>query len=149
MQSKFFLFALSSLVIFFTAVTVAAHCEIPCGLYDDGLRVRLISEHITTIEKSMNKIRELSKKNPVNYNQLVRWIVNKETHADKIQDIVSQYFLTQRIKPDSKHYQEHLSLLHQILVYAMKTKQSIDLAHIARLRLLLKEFEALYFGPSH
>ena len=27
---------------------VRAHCQIPCGIYDDELRVQLIEEHITT-----------------------------------------------------------------------------------------------------
>jgi len=81
----------------FTISTVSAHCEIPCGIYDDQLRTQLIAEHATTIEKSMKQIMELSKADPVNYNQLVRWVSNKEDHATEIQQIVSQYFMTQRI----------------------------------------------------
>ena len=76
-----------------------AHCEIPCGIYDDSLRIALIKEHITTIEKSINEINALSAEASPNYNQLVRWVMNKEEHALKIQDIVSQYFLHQRIMP--------------------------------------------------
>ena len=37
-----------------------AHCEIPCGIYQDEIRIALIYEHITTIEKAMTKIVELS-----------------------------------------------------------------------------------------
>ena len=44
----------------------AAHCEIPCGIYDDQLRTQLIAEHATTIEKSMKKINELSKAEEIN-----------------------------------------------------------------------------------
>jgi len=55
----------------------AAHCEIPCGIYDDQMRIRFIAEDITTIEKAMKQIDELSAKVPLNYNQLVRWISNK------------------------------------------------------------------------
>jgi nickel superoxide dismutase len=127
---------------------VGAHCEIPCGIYDDQLRSDLIAEHTTTIEKSMKKIVELSKQNPVNYNQLVRWISNKEKHADEIQHLVTQYFMTQRLKPDAKKYSEKLAVLHKMLIYAMKCKQSTDVAHISTLRSLLKEFEILYFGHS-
>ena len=94
-----------------------AHCEIPCGIYEDSVRVALIKEHITTIEKSMNMIKEESAKASPNWNQLVRWVNNKEEHAKKIQDIVSQYFLHQRIKltdPEDKvvyaKYQKHLGL---------------------------------------
>jgi nickel superoxide dismutase len=91
---------------------------------------------------------ELSKQSPVNYNQLVRWISNKEKHADEIQHLVTQYFMTQRLKPDAKKYSEKLAVLHKMLIYAMKCKQSTDVAHISTLRSLLKEFEILYFGHS-
>ena len=76
-----------------------AHCEIPCGIFHDELRIELIKEHIETIEKSANSITELSKASPVNYNQLVRWIDNKEDHANQLQEIVTQYFMFQRVKP--------------------------------------------------
>ena len=121
------------------------HCEIPCGIYDDALRVKLIYEHVSTIEKSMKTIETLAKQAPVNYNQLVRWITNKETHATEIQQIVSQYFLTQRIKPDTKDYSKQLTVLHKIMVHAMKCKQTTDLEHVRIIRSLLKDFESIYF----
>jgi len=129
--------------------TASAHCEIPCGIYDDQLRTKLIAEHATTIEKSMKQIMGLSKAEPTNYNQLVRWVSNKEKHATKIQHIVSQYFMTQRIKPDQKKYAEKLMVLHKMLIAAMQCKQTTDLAHVKELRAHLKEFETLYFGKSH
>ncbi|MFC1859573.1 superoxide dismutase [Ni] [Thermodesulfobacteriota bacterium] len=136
------------LLALFAAANVAAHCEIPCGIYDDQLRAKLISEHITTIEKSMKNITALGKESPVNYNQMVRWVSNKETHADEVQHIVSQYFMTQRIKPVQKQYTEKLTVLHKMLLSAMKCKQTTDLSHVKALRSLLKEFEVLYFGQS-
>ena len=133
----------------FSISNVNAHCEIPCGIYDDQVRTQLIAEHATTVEKSMNQIMELGKANPVNYNQLVRWISNKEKHATEIQQIVSQYFMTQRIKPGQKKYSEKLIVLHKMLVAAMKCKQTTDLSHVNALRVHLKEFELLYFTGSH
>ncbi len=134
------------------------HCEIPCGIYDDEMRIHQIKEHILTIEKSMLKIKELSEKgkNPQVYNQLVRWIVNKEEHAKKLQYIVWQYFLTQRVKPVSpeKHdeysrYLRKLELLHKLSFYTMKAKQTVDLKYIDILRKTLEEFEEVYFGKKH
>mgnify|MGYP003574608925 FL=1 len=139
---------LGLLTVFIFTSSAAAHCEIPCGIYDDQLRTKLIAEHATTIEKSMTQIMELSKAKPVNYNQLVRWVSNKEVHASEIQHLVSQYFLTQRIKPDQKNYTEKLTVLHKMLVAAMKCKQTSDLSHVNTLRTLLKEFEVLYFDHS-
>ena len=149
MRGKWLTFIMVIAMVALGAVRVGAHCEIPCGIYDDQLRADLIAEHATTIEKSMKEIVELSKQNPVNYNQLVRWISNKEKHADEIQHLVTQYFMTQRLKPDAKKYSEKLAVLHKMLIYAMKCKQSTDVAHVSTLRSLTKEFEILYFGHSH
>ncbi|MBU0984664.1 MAG: superoxide dismutase, Ni [candidate division Zixibacteria bacterium] len=132
-----------------------AHCQIPCGIYDDELRLNLMAEHITTIEKSINQINELSAAGDKNYNQLVRWVMNKEDHANEFMDIVTQYFLSQRIKPavpsDGKAYEEYVlktTLLQKMMVSAMKCKQTADLANTAKLAELLKEFRAAYLGAD-
>ena len=137
-----------------------SHCEIPCGIYDDPLRIKLIDEHIGTIEKSMKQIVELSKAGEKNYNQIVRWVGNKEKHADELQHIVTQYFMTQRVKPTDAsdkaghaRYVTQLTLLHRMLVHAMKAKQTTDLSHVAALRQLSAEFQAAYLTaaapPAH
>jgi len=125
--------------------SLSAHCEIPCGIYDDESRITLIREHIATIEKSMDQIMRLEKKETVNNNQLVRWISNKEKHADEIQEIVTQYFMTQRIKINTENYDKKLSILHQMLVASMKCKQTVDRGHVANLVKLTDEFQDLYF----
>ena len=128
-----------------TAINLSAHCEIPCGIYEDSQRVNMIREHITTIEKSINQIIKLEKSEGLNYNQLVRWVMNKEEHALKLQNIVTQYFMTQRIKVGTDNYEKKLSTLHKLLVYSMKSKQTTDLKNIGMLRSLANEFEGLYF----
>ncbi len=148
-----------SLLLFVLTITAQtklnAHCEVPCGIYNDLLRVNLISEHITTIEKSMNEINKLSKAKEVNYNQLVRWINTKEEHANKIQKIVSKYFMTQRIKikqaNDKKAYDKYitqLTLAHKLLILAMKSKQTTDLKYIKELKSTLKQFSESYFSKE-
>lgn len=131
-------------IILFSSTTALAHCEIPCGIYDDEMRIKMIGEHVTTIEKSMTKIQEIEKATPHDANQLVRWIMNKEDHANQLQQIVTQYFMTQRIKPKAEKYQEKLVLLHKMLLASMKAKQTTDMQYIAELRQLLTDFENLY-----
>ena len=130
--------------VVFCASSAKAHCEIPCGIYDDEMRLDMISEHVKTIEKSMNMILDLQKEENINYNQLVRWIDNKEHHATEIQDIANQYFLVQRIKFDDPKYVEKLKALHDIIVYAMKCKQNVDLAILEKLRNACRIFENFY-----
>jgi len=132
-----------------------AHCQIPCGIFEDELRVQLMEEDITTIEKSMQEITSLSAKTPVNFNQLVRWVMNKEDHANKIMALVSDYFLSQRVKKPAEtagdeyqRYLTQLTLLHEITVTAMKSKQTTDLAHVAKLRELVSKFRVAYFGEE-
>lgn len=136
-------------------VQAFAHCEVPCGIYNDQLRIELIKEHITTIEKAMKQIEELSAAEEVNYNQLVRWINTKEHHADLIQEITEQYFMTQRIKAVDpadeaayKRYISQLTLAHEMLVLAMKTKQSTDVAVTDKLLKTVDKFSEAYFDEK-
>jgi nickel superoxide dismutase len=148
MNKKCFQLLLALSVVFFVSSYALAHCEIPCGIYDDQMRVNMIAEHITTIEKSMKQIVELGNQKSIDYNQITRWVMNKDRHANKIQHIVSQYFMTQRISLDADKYNEKLTLLHKMLVFSMKCKQTTDLSHVATLRSLLQEFQGLYFGQG-
>jgi nickel superoxide dismutase len=159
MAAKIATIALSGLLLAGGAATSRAHCEIPCGIYGDRMRVEMLEEHFDTVEKSMHSINDLTAARDRNYNQLVRWIDNKELHANKVQEIVYQYFMNQRVKPADKSdqdaykvYVEQITLLHQMLVYAMKCKQTTDPQNVRKLRSLLKDFEKAYFkehGHAH
>ena len=90
-------------------------CSLPnsCGIYSDAMQIIQIKEDLKTIEKSITMIKKLSGKSDAqSINQLNRWITSKEKHAQNIQTIISQYFLTQRIKPSSNNYENELITLH-------------------------------------
>jgi nickel superoxide dismutase len=126
-----------------SAVSAGAHCEVPCGVYGDAARFDMIEEDCQTIEKAMSKITS-----EASQNQVVRWTNAKEDHAGKVQHIVSQYFMTQRIKVGDENYDEKLTLLHQMLVAAMKCKQTTDVANVEELRRLSAAFKVLYLGET-
>lgn len=135
------------------APLVYSHCQIPCGIYDDPARLAAIAEDVTTIEKAMKSIEELSAQQKPNMNQIVRWVNTKDEHAENIAHIVSYYFMAQRIKPversDAAGYEKYtrqLTLLHEMLIYSMKAKQTTDLANIEKLRSLLADFRNAYLG---
>lgn len=127
-----------------TVATVRAHCQVPCGIYDDQMRIHMMEEHVTTIAKSMKEIEAAP-----NQNQTVRWVMNKEKHADALSEIVTYYFMAQRIKPGCDDYALKLSQLHEMLVYSMKAKQSTDLANVEKLNDLIHHFEHSYMGTEH
>ncbi len=131
--------ALITSLILISTHNAQAHCEVPCGIYDDAARLEQIEEDCTTITKAMAQITKLSSEDKINHNQLVRWVNTKEEHANKIQKIVSQYFMTQRIKVFAKNdpkYQANLDKLqelHKILVAAMKCKQTTNVTHVTKI----------------
>ena len=75
--------------------------------------------------------------------------MTKELHAGNIQKTVSDYFLTQRIKADqSQKYIDQTTTLHQVLVAAMKCKQTVDESHVNKGIELVDKFSQYYFD-SH
>ena len=75
--------------------------------------------------------------------------MNKEKHADALSEIVTYYFMAQRIKPGSENYALKVSQLHEMLVYSMKAKQTTDLANVEKLKELIHDFEHSYLGEQH
>jgi len=134
--------------------SLLAHCQVPCGIYNDAARIIQIQEDFSTIQKAMTKIKELSQQqDATSMNQLTRWIITKEDHASKIQKVVSDYFLTQRIKAKTEGsefdtYVKQTTTLHQILVSAMKCKQTIDKQNVILGINLIDQFVERYFD-SH
>ncbi len=140
------LLTLSALVLGLVTVHAQAHCQIPCGIYGDQARFDTMLEHTQTIAKSITEIKKLSGDAAGDANQLGRWIQNKEAHAQMIQDIIGEYFLAQRIKDSQDDYVERLKISHKIIVLAMKTKQSTDLAYAEGLKKAIQDFQTLYFA---
>ncbi len=132
----------------------SCHCEIPCGIYDDPMRFAMMREDLATIEKSMREIVRLGKEAHPDYNQIVRWVRNKEAHADKFREVVTGYFMAQRVKPvvgkgeaGYEAYVRKLTLLHRMVFYSMKCKQTTDPTYVERLREVLEAFAKAYLGP--
>lgn len=131
---------------FAVPTSLSAHCQVPCGIYDDDNVISSMHTDWVTIEKACKEIIAQSEKPGENAHQLTRWIMNKESHAQAIQDKVLNYFLAQRLKlPEDdagkEAYMKKLTLCHEIIVFAMKCKQSTDMANVEKLHDLLHSFQ--------
>lgn len=117
---------LNTLAIALLSISFAhAHCQVPCGIYDDNARVKSMLEDAATVTKAVTMINELAGKTDAqSENQRVRWVSNKESHAQKIISTISDYFLTQRVKTDMEDYTERLKKHHAVILLAMKAKQN-------------------------
>ncbi|MFT4540379.1 MAG: nickel superoxide dismutase [Planctomycetota bacterium] len=137
-------------------VSAPVHCQVPCGVYGDSMRISMLMEDAITIEKGMKKLIEMDGQENPSKNQMVRWVMNKDEHAAAIQDQVASYWLAQRIKAPKDasdkaaraRYLGQLELMHGITVAAMKCKQTTDVANVAKLRSLGMAFAETYFSKE-
>ena len=69
------------------------------------MRVKMIEEHTLTILKSMNYISS-NQSDLEKQNQVTRWIINKEAHAQEIQNIVKEVQLLEKYTSENMgtHY---------------------------------------------
>lgn len=152
MKSKSLFAALASITLVTSMLSLPqslqAHCQVPCGIYDDHARVKAMLEDAATVEKAVSMLAELAGKDDAqSYNQIVRWVSNKESHAQLIISTISDYFLTQRVNSSQDDYVERLKKHHAVIVAAMKAKQNADLASAKN---LTKAVEALgSYYPEH
>ena len=128
------------LVMSMGSTSAHAHCQVPCGIYDDPARVAQLREHTETIRKAVRLIGKLAAKDDAqSRNQLVRWVTVKEQHADKVIRTVADYFLAQKIKPLVSQNRGHAAYLwkvakhHAVIVAAMKCKQTVDMSNVEAL----------------
>jgi hypothetical protein len=129
----------------------SAHCQVPCGIYDDPARISAMREDAATISKAIASVQELAgKATAQDLNQATRWIHTKEMHASNIMTTVSEYFLAQKTKTVAAGaegydaYVAKLAACHGVTVAAMKTKQQADPAAAQALEKAIETMAALY-----
>ena len=156
MRAPFILTVIAAAAVGFMAATIQpialAHCQVPCGIYDDSMRITMLREDATTIRKAITDMRELIDESgdALVVNQFIRWTTAKDEAATNIQRIVSDYFLTQRVKavpatdPGHAAYLDQLSKMHAILVAAMKCKQTVDVASVDALDAAIEAIAGSY-----
>ena len=138
-------FPLALIVTLLSTNWLSAHCQVPCGVYGDSARFTQMLEDQTTIAKAIAQINDLAdKKDGMSANQLSRWVSTKEDHANKIQKIIAEYFLTQRIKSSSEKYEDLLKGTHSVMVAAMKCKQGVDAKNAESLKTAIESFQSVY-----
>ena len=116
------------------ASALPAHCEVPCGIYDDHAEVERMRLDAATMRKASAQIDLLAGKvDAASLNTITRWAMVKEEHGRKLQHTVAWYFVAQRVKAPAggdvaarEAYHGQLAAFHRITVAAMKAAQNLD-----------------------
>ena len=147
----------AGLVLGVAPPTALAHCQVPCGIYGDTLKLDQLNQDVETVRKAtaeLHKLLDGSAPDAQTAQQIVRWTTNKEAHADRIMQEMQSYFLAQRVKlpaddasdDDRAAYLQQLHEIHAVIVHAMKTKQQADPAAVEGLQQSLDTFRQSYLG---
>ena len=134
--------------LLFSAHSASAHCQVPCGIFDDHAKVDALLQDADTVIKAATLINELADASSAqDHQQLVRWVNNKESHAQHVIMVIADYFLTQRIKDSQDDYVQRLKDHHAVIIAAMKAKQSVDPAVGEALKAAIEKLFVYY--PTH
>ena len=74
-------------------------------------------------------------------------LITKESHAEKIISTITNYFLTQRVKPKQKDYSDRLIKHHAVILAAMKVKQKASIKETKALKVAIQNLAVYY--PKH
>ena len=130
-----YLIALAALSLGLAAPQLHAHCQVPCGIFDDYIKLETMKQDADTIIKAAAEMQKLAAKTDAqSKQQFIRWANNKESHAQSVIESISDYYLTQRVKTSMEDYNERLLKHHAVMIAAMKAKQSADMQSVNMLR---------------
>lgn len=106
---------------------LSAHCQMPCGIYHDDMVFDQIDQYVETLVKGItvldgNKFNSLQERN-----EGVRWIMQKEKSSDAVAELITCFFLQQKIKPGESDTVKRLVSAHKLLFLLVQIKQTVDL----------------------
>lgn len=106
---------------------VGAHCQMPCGIYNDQMVYDKIDEYYKTMVKAVSALNDNKFTNLHDRNQFIRWVTQKDKQSDEMADVICTYFLMQKIPPDDEDSFDLVKSAHKLLFLIVAIKQNVDL----------------------
>lgn len=106
---------------------LSSHCQMPCGIYHDDMVFDQIDQYIETMAKGISVLTENKLKSAQNFNEFARWVSLKDRSSDEAANIITTFFLQQKIKPGEDDTVKRLVSAHKLLFYLVAVKQTVDM----------------------
>lgn len=108
-----------------------AHCQMPCGIYHDDMVYDQVDQYVETMVKAVAKIKDSKNNTPEARNEYVRWIMTKDRLSDQTANLITTYFLMQKIKPDDEDTAKKVVSAHKLLFQIVCIKQTVDFKSVS------------------
>lgn len=131
MYKRLFLSGLIAVFVLSTHSKIEAHCQMPCGIYHDQMIYDKIDEFFETMIKAVTAMNNNEFKTSQERNQFIRWVITKEKECDEIAQLISTYFLQQKLKPGDEDSFDLVKSAHKMMFLLVQIKQNSD-ANIVR-----------------
>lgn len=124
---------------------VSAHCQMPCGIYNDQMIYDKIDQYYDTMIKGMHVINNNKFENVHDRNEFVRWVMTKDKESDEVANVLLTYFLMQKIKPSNDPDSlELLKSIHNMLFLLVQIKQGTEIKMVREFGMEWDHFKELF-----
>lgn len=147
MLPRIFLVAFLSLII--KGAGLQAHCQMPCGIYHDDMVYDQIDQFVETAYKGIAIMNQNKGVTPKDKNEFIRWVIQKEKCCDETADLITTYFLQQKIKPDEPETIKRLTLAHKLLFGIVAIKQNSDLDFVRSFNNDWEQFKLMFHREGY
>jgi nickel superoxide dismutase len=140
---------LSGLCFLVNAVQGNAHCQMPCGIYHDDMVYDQIDQFVETVYKAIAIMNQNKNATPKDRNEFVRWVIQKEKSCNETAELISYYFLQQKIKPGEPDTEKRLIAAHKLLFGLVAIKQNSDLEFVKSFNNDWEEFKLMFHREGY
>jgi len=126
------IFLASAVACFSLTSSLSAHCQMPCGIYNDQMMYDQVNQFYLTAFKAVKALEHNEFTTDEDKNQFVRWVMTKERLCNETAMLLTTYFFQQKIMPIDDNI-DLVKSLHKLLFQLVAIKQNVDIK-------LVKEF---------
>lgn len=135
---------IGTLATLFQTSSLSAHCQMPCGIYHDDMVFDQIDQYVETMYKAISILKDNKFDSVKDKNEFVRWVMQKEKASDDAADIITTFFLQQKIKPGEDDTVKRVTSGHKLLFYLVGIKQTVDLQMVEQFADEWEKFKLMF-----
>ena len=131
-----------------TIPTAAAHCDIPCKIYD-RISAQLAALSVIRFMDLIAELRAKDNLTPAEHAQFSRLVSEKESHAEKAKHEVRVIWGDYFKQPQFDQFPDTNTLVHSIMLAGSACKQGIERDKGEKLLALINEFAESFWATKN
>ncbi len=132
-----------------STIDLKAHCQMPCGIYHDDMVYDQLDQFVETVYKGISVMNESHFTTPKERNEFCRWVTEKENSCNEAANLITVYFLQQKIKPDEEDTVKRLKSAHKLLFLLVGIKQNSDLDFVKQFNEEWEKFKLMFHRQGY